>query len=179
MKKIVFLLLAFTMFQHVSNAQKVYQTRSGKVSFYSDAPLEKIEAVNTQTSAKLATNGQLVFMAAIKGFVFENATMQEHFNENYMQSDKFSKATFFGTISNLKDVNFDKDGTYKVTTTGDLEIHGVKQKVTIPGTITIAGGKVSSKSVFKIKLADYNVKGSLIGEKIAKEVEVKVDCKYD
>src|ERR1700761_7143296 len=113
-----------------TNAQtKVYQTKSGKVKFYSSTPVENIEADNNQVDAKLATNGQMVFMVAIRGFVFKNALMQEHFNENYMESDKFPKAVFMGTISNIKDIDFTKDGSYKVTVSGDMEIHGTKQKV--------------------------------------------------
>jgi polyisoprenoid-binding protein YceI len=162
-----------------SQAQKIFQTKSGKVKFFSAAPLENIEAVNNQVDAKLATNGQLVFMLGIKGFRFENATMQEHFNENYMESNKYPKAVFGGTITNLAAINFDKDGIYAASVTGELEIHGIKKKVSMDGTIEIKSGKVSVKSKFNIKLSDYNIKGSLIGEKIAKEVEVTVDCKYD
>ncbi len=162
-----------------SAAQKVYQTKAGKVSFYSSAPLENIEAVNNQVDARFATNGQMTFMLAVKGFHFENATMQEHFNENYMESTKYPKASFLGTITNINSIHFDKDGTYEATVNGDMEIHGVKQKVSAIGTININGGKASIKCKFKIKLADYNIKGALIGEKIAKEVEVTVECKYE
>ncbi len=178
MKKILFTLLLLAGC-HALQAQKVYQTKAGKIKFYSAALLENIEAVNNQVDSKLATNGQMVFMALIKGFRFENATMQEHFNENYMESDKYPKASFQGKISNLADVNFEKDGIYKTTVAGTLEIHGTKQNVTATGTLEVKAGKVSAKSVFKIKLADYNIKGTLIGDKIAKEIEITVDCKYD
>jgi len=179
MKTIILSCLACIMLMTAAQAQKIFQTKSGKVKFYSAAPLENIEAVNNQADSKMATNGQVVFMIAIKAFAFPNATMQEHFNENYMESSKYPKATFMGNIMNLKDISFDKDGTYKATVTGDMEIHGVKQKVTMNGTIDVKGGKAAVKSVFKIKLSDYNIKGAWIGEKIAKEVEVMVDCKYD
>lgn len=178
MKKILILFVLCALCIGVQ-AQKVFQTKSGKIKFYSSAPLENIEAINNQVDSKLATNGQTTFMLGIKGFRFENATMQEHFNENYMESTKFPKAVFLGNITNIASVNFDKDGSYKVSVTGDLEIHGVKKKITIEGTIDIKAGKVAVKSKFNIKLSDFNIKGSLIGEKIAKEVEVTVDCKYD
>ena len=159
------------------NAQKVYATKTGKVKFFSTTPVEDIEAVNNQADAKLGTNGQMVFMVAIRGFKFDNSLMQEHFNgDDYMQSSKFPKAVFKGNIANLKDVDFTKDGSYKVSVKGTMEIHGVKKEITVPGTIDIKGGKVSSKSVFKVNIADYGVKGH---EKVAKAVEVTVDCKYD
>lgn len=178
MKKLLFTLLLVCSITVIS-AQKIYQTKSGKISFYSAALLENIEAINNQVDSKLSNNGQLVFMVAIKGFRFENATMQEHFNENYMDSDKYPKAVFLGKITNLADVNFDKDGSYKTTVTGLLDMHGVKQLITALGTLEVKAGKVSAKSSFKVKLADYNIKGTLIGDKIAKELTITVDCKYE
>ncbi len=178
MKKLLFTLL-FIGSMAVVSAQKIYQTKSGKISFYSATMLENIEAINNQVDSKLSNNGQLVFMVAIKGFRFENATMQEHFNENYMDSDKYPKAVFQGKISNLADVDFDKDGSYKTTVTGVLDMHGVKQPVTAIGTIDVKAGKVVAKSNFKVKLTDYNIKGTLIGNKIAKELTITVNCQYD
>lgn len=158
-------------------AQKVYQTKSGKVKFFSSTAVEDIEAINNQADAKLGTNGQMVFMIAIKGFKFDNSLMQEHFNgDGYMESSKFPKAVFMGNIVDLKAVDFTKDGSYKVSVKGKMEIHGIKKDITVPGTIEIKAGKVTSKSVFKVKVGDYGVKGH---EKVAKEVEVTVDCKYD
>ena len=177
MKKYV--LIAGLLMANVVSAQTIYKTKGGKVSFKSDAPLEKIEAVNNQADSKLATNGQVVFLVAIKAFKFENATMEEHFNENYMESTKYPKGTFMGNITNIADVNFAKDGVYKVTVTGNLTIHGVTKNVTSAGTIEVKGGKVQAKSKFVIKLSDYGIKGAWIGEKIAKEVEINVDCKYE
>ncbi len=177
--KYLFLLSFFFSHLTINAQQKIYQTKSGKVTFYSAALLENIEAVNNQVDSKLSSNGQMVFMIAIKGFRFENATMQEHFNENYMESDKYPKATFQGKISNITEVNFEKDGSYKTTVIGVMDIHGTKQNVIAIGTIDIKAGKASVKSNFKIKLADYNIKGTLIGDKIAKELAITVDCKYE
>jgi polyisoprenoid-binding protein YceI len=163
----------------VAQSQTVYQTKSGMAKFYSAAPAENIEAINNLVDSKLATNGQVVFLIPIRGFVFKNALMQEHFNENYMESSKFPKAVFMGTISNLKDVEFTKDGSYNVTVSGDITIHGVKKNLSTQGTIEIKGGKVSSKSTFKINITDFGIKGNYIGEKIAKQVDVTIDCKYN
>lgn len=173
---LVFMVMMATL-AVTAHAQKVYSTKSGKVKFFSSTAVEDIEAINTQADAKLGTNGQMVFMVAIKGFKFDNALMQEHFNgDGYMESSKFPKAVFMGNILNLKSVDFTKDGSYKIAVKGNMQIHGVKKEVTVPGSIEIKGGKVASKSVFKVKIADYGVKGH---DKVAKEVEITVDCKYD
>jgi polyisoprenoid-binding protein YceI len=161
-----------------AQAQKIFQTKSGKVSFYSAAPLENIEAVNNLADSKLSTSGQVTFIIPIKGFRFANATMEDHFNENYMESDKYPKAMFLGTITNIKDIDLGKDGTYTTSATGTLEIHGQKRTVIIAGTIEVKQGKPVIKTKFKVKLADYNIKGAWIDSKIAKEIEITVDCKY-
>ena len=177
MKKYLFLLVIAAALCTIVQAQKVYQTKSGKIKFFSTTPVEDIEAINNQVDAKLGSNGQMVFMVAIKGFKFDNALMQEHFNgDDYMQSNKFPKAVFMGNIIDLKTVDFSKDGSYKVSVKGNLEIHGVKKEITVPGIIEIKAGKVSSNSVFKVKIADYGVQGHA---KVAKEIEVTVDCKYN
>jgi hypothetical protein len=178
MKYLLGILVAVSAFAFTTD-QKIYQTKSGKVSFFSSTLIEDIAAVNNQVDSKLSNNGQIIFQLAIRGFRFENATMQEHFNENYMESDKYPKAVFKGKITNIAEVNFEKDGTYKTAVTGELEIHGVKQNINATGTIDIKTGKVTVKSSFKIKLADYGIKGTLIGDKIAKELAITLDCKYE
>ncbi|MBA4197890.1 MAG: YceI family protein [Chitinophaga sp.] len=177
MKKIIF--IAFVLFTLTASAQKMYQTRTGKIKFYSSTPVENIEAINTQVNSRITDNGQVAFILLIRGFVFKNALMQEHFNENYMDSEKYPKAGFTGMITDLKTIDFTKDGIYKTTVKGDLEIHGVKKNITAPATIEISGGKLSAKSVFKVTITDFGIKGNYIGEKIAKEIELTVDCKYE
>src|SRR5690242_16719248 len=123
MKKIM-LLLALTAIVSGANAQK-YMTRTGKVTFFSSTPVENIEAVNNEAAAAVdAATGDVVFQVPIQSFKFEKSLMQEHFNENYMESDKFPKAVFKGNIGKGA-VNFAKDGNYPVTAKGKLTIHGV------------------------------------------------------
>lgn len=162
-----------------SEAQKVYATKTGQTAFNASSPIEKIAAVNNQTDSKfVAENGQVVFAVLIKGFKFENQLMEDHFNENYMESTKLPKADFKGYITNIKEVNFAKDGTYPVKLDGNLTLHGVTNKVSAAGTMKIAGGVPEMEGTFKIKLKDYNVTGLYIGEKIAPEVAITVKCKY-
>jgi polyisoprenoid-binding protein YceI len=178
MKRVLFLCFAILSVS-IAHSQKIYQTRSGKISFLSATPVMDIDATNNEVSAKLSTNGQMVFMAAIRGFVFENKLMQEHFNENYMESDKFPKAVFMGTVQNIKEVDFSKDGSYPVKVEGELEIHGTKNKIQTPGTLEVKGGKVTARAEFNVGVTDYGIKGSYIGTKIAKEVKVSLTAVYE
>lgn len=160
--------------------EKIYSTKSGSISINANTPLETIEATNNQTLSKLSDkSGQLVFMLLIKGFTFKNALMQEHFNENYMESSKFPKADFKGNIINLRDVNFTKDGAYNIKVEGILTIHGVSKKLNTTGTIVVEKGTLKSSASFKVKVRDYGIAGKYIGDKIAEEVETTIVCKYD
>lgn len=157
-------------------AQK-YMTRTGKVTFFSSTPLENIEAFNNETAAVLdAATGDFVFQVPIKSFRFEKALMQEHFNENYMESSKYPKAEYKGKITDLDKVNFGKNGTYNVTTKGKLTVHGVTKDVTLPGSIVVKDKTVTLNSDFKVVPQDYEIKiPGLMENKIAKEIEVTVN----
>jgi len=97
-----------------------------------------------------------------------------------MESDKIPKANFKGKISNPAAVDFAKDGTYTVTVDGELTIHGVTQKVSVPGSIVIKGGLPQVLAKFKVAPKDYNIKiPSIVADKIAETMNVSVDCKYD
>jgi hypothetical protein len=172
----VLMVLCFSTF-----AQTMYITRNGQISFFSKTPLENIEAVNNEVTSIFNTRtGEIGFAVLIKSFHFERALMEEHFNENYMESNKIPKSTFQGKIANLSGVDFKKDGTYATTVEGDLTIHGVKQHVTTKGEIIIQNGKVSTQATFVIALADYKIEiPSLVAEKISESLEIKVNCKYE
>ncbi len=158
-----------------------YITKNGKITFYSDAPMEKIEAHNSQVNAAIdASNGDLVFRVLMKSFIFEKALMQEHFNENYVESDKYPNATFKGKIQNIKNIDFSKNGKYNVIVEGDLTIHGVTQKVIHPGSIEIKDGKVIAQSKFMIALKDYNIKiPNNVLKNIAENIEITVNVNLD
>lgn len=179
MKNVVIAFMFFAGLVINAQAQKLYSTNTGQVGFYAGTPLEDIRAVNNEAESKfLQKNGQIIFAVLVKGFVFKNALMQDHFNENYMESTKFPKADFKGFIANISTVDFTKPGVYNVTAAGDLTIHGVTQKVQTTGTLEVKGSGAVLQTKFKIKLADYNVTGNYIGTKIAPEVELSVNCQY-
>lgn len=177
MKKFILLCAALGTLTVPAIAQKFF-TRDARVQFNSDTPMEKIEAVNKSGTAVMdIQTGKMEWKVLIKNFIFEKALMQEHFNENYMESSKIPSATFKGAVSDLSSVNFGKDGTYKVKAKGTMEIHGVKKEVEIPGTITVKGGSLNIKSNFTAAVADYNIDiPGVVRDKIAKEINVTVDA---
>ena len=179
MKKliIIFGLLALT----VTSYSQRYLTKNGHIKFYSETPVETIEARNHQANSVLDTQtGDFVFKVLMKSFEFEKALMEEHFNENYVESDKFPNATFKGKVVNLSDVDFSKDGEYLIKVEGELTIHGVTKKVMEDGTFTVEGGKINGLSVFIIKPADYDIRiPKTVINNIAEEIEVTVNISLE
>jgi hypothetical protein len=180
MKRLITLILLNTL-ALVGFSQSIFMTRNGQISFFSKTPVENIEGVNNEVTSMLDTGkGDLVFAVLIKSFHFEKALMEEHFNENYMESNTYPKATFQGKIKNLSAINFTKDGTYEATIEGDLTIHGVKQLHKAVGTITISKGKIAAVSTFTLKLADYKIEiPSLVADKVSPTIEIRVNCQYE
>ena len=162
-----------------ANAQKVFATKSGQIYFNATGALVKIAAVNNQVDSKFVdATGQIIFGVLIKGFKFENQLMEDHFNENYMESTQYPKADFKGYITNIKEINFSKDGAYPIQVEGTLTIHGVAQKTTTKGTLTLAQGKPTIVGEFNVKIKDYGISGMYIGDKIANQAVIKLNCKY-
>jgi polyisoprenoid-binding protein YceI len=179
MKRIILLILIITV-GYTANAQK-FLTKTGNIRFFSDAPLEKIEAGNRQVNAALdIATGDFIFKVLMKSFEFEKALMQEHFNENYIESDKFPNATLLAKISNIKEVNLTKDGVYPVTIEGKLTIHGVTKLIKETGTLEVKQGKIIGKSKFRIMLPDYkiDIPGAVV-KNISKTVEITVEVTLD
>jgi polyisoprenoid-binding protein YceI len=178
--RLFLILIVATTFTTTVFSQKVFNTRAGRISFFSSAPLEDIDAKNNAVTSQMSTaTGQYNFEMNIKDFHFENDLMEEHFNESYLESDKYPKAYFKGAITNLKDVNFAKDGVYNATVKGSLTIHGVTKEIMQSGNIEIKGGKAIARSKFNIVLKDYNIGGTVVGKMISPTVEVTVNCQYD
>lgn len=163
----------------ILKAQDKYYTKSGNISFYSKTPLEDIEAEHKSAVCVLdAKSGTLQFTVLIKGFEFENEEMQEHFNEDYLESDKYPKGEFKGQILNNLSINYTKPNSYPVNLKGQLTIHGVTKEVQTTGTIKVATDGLIATSSFVIRVADYNIKiPSLVEDKVAKTVKIIVDTK--
>ena len=163
-------------FVSVCEGQK-YSSEKGLITFFSDAAIEDIKAENNMVGSLFnATSGELVYIVKIKDFKFEKSLMREHFNEKYMETEKFPKSTFQGKLVGF---NPTAHGEQKVRAVGKLNIHGVTRDIDIPGTIEFSSGKAVMKSKFMVKLADYDIKiPKLIWQNIAEQVEVKIDFTY-
>ena len=179
-KKMILLaiLLTGTLMMH---AQDKYFTRNGTITFYSKAPLENIEAQNKSVTCVLDTKtGNLQFALMMKGFEFEKALMQEHFNENYIESHKYPKSDFKGQIVNNDAIDYSKDGDYTAEVKGKLTIHGETRDVETLGKISVKGGKVIAAADFIIALEDYKVEiPKLVKDNISKTVKIAVGCSLD
>jgi polyisoprenoid-binding protein YceI len=180
MKKTAYLIL-ITLSIAISGQAQKYVTKNGFIRFYSDASLEKIEAMNRQVNAATdVATGDFVFRVLMKSFTFEKALMQEHFNENYVESDKFPNATFLGKIINIKEVNFSKDGKYPVTVEGKLTMHGETKEVSEKGTFEVKEGKLIGKSKFTITLSDYKISIPTTSvNNISNTIEITVEVVLD
>ena len=171
MKKIIIscvgLLLSFGAFS------QRYICKTGETSFFSETPMENISAVNKSVSGVIdvPTQGIAIKMQMVE-FKFPNKLMQEHFNENYMESEKYPTGVFSGKIN--EKIDFSKDGSYDISATGKFVIHGVSQERTLKGKLSIKGNSIVITSNFDVKLADHKITiPTVVMAKIAESIAVK------
>ncbi|WP_071595176.1 YceI family protein [Hymenobacter aerophilus] len=159
-----------------AQAQGKYMTQEGTASFFSTSIIEDIEATTKQVSAIFdLQSGQLAFSIPVKSFTFKRTLMQEHFNENYMESDKHPKATFRGRIVGLDMGKLIKEGQ-RVSVEGDITIHGVTRRLTVPGSLSFHQGSLLVNAYFSVSPADYGIEiPRLVRENIARIVGIKVN----
>ena len=164
-----------------SQAQEKWFTRNGKINFFSETTVENIDANNNEVFSMLdEQKNELAFQVLNTGFKFKKALMQEHFNENYMESTRFPKSSFQGNITDPSKINFNKAGTYNVVVAGNLSMHGVTNKVSFPAVIHVEDNKISGESKFDVKLADYGIKiPSVVAKQLSETVTVSVNCVYE
>lgn len=183
MNKTTIITLAILMigsFAFTSHSGGIYKTNTGNIHFYSHTDVEDIEANNHKVKTAFSSeSGKMQFSVLVKDFEFKKALMQEHFNENYMESTKFPKATFSGTIDDIKAINFAKPGTYTSTVSGKLTIRDVTKDVSTTGTFVVSGDKVNSKATFLLNPLDYNIKiPKATIKKISNSIKVSLDIDY-
>jgi polyisoprenoid-binding protein YceI len=124
--------------------------------------------------------GALQFALLMKGFEFERALMEEHFNENYVESNKFPKSEFKGKIKDVDEIDFTKDGTYKLKVKGDITIHGETKEVETEGKLVVQGGKINADADFNLKLSDFKISiPGLVADKVAKTAKITVSCSLE
>lgn len=170
--RLAFLLMASQLLALCASAQ-IYMTKTGQTSFFSETPLENISAVNQQVAVLLnSTSGEIAVRMQHRAFSFPNKLMQEHYNENYMETEKYPAASFTGKFS--EHIDYAKDGTYAVSAEGILDIHGVKQKRVLKGQLVIDHGQCTLACEFDVKLSDHNIQvPTLVITKVAESISVK------
>lgn len=178
MKTLLSLAALFIVFGSQLSAQGIYTVDSTYIKFFSEAPLENIEAENHSSRALVNTaNKQVAFIIPITSFEFDKELMKEHFNENYMESHKYKSGSFKGSI--VSDVDWKKPGTYAATVKGKLNIHGVEQERELKGTIIVGkkGFRITSK--FQVKLEDHDIEiPTIVFQNIAEVIDVSVDFRF-
>jgi len=177
MKKII-VLICFIITCYARAEAQLYMTRTGFIGFYSKTSLEDINAENNQVYAIIdAGKKNLAFSVLLKGFIFKKELMQEHFNENYVESDKYPKASFTGTYTG--NVMLTSNGSYKIRVKGNLTLHNITKPIDEAAELQVSNGKLLGTAVFKLKPEDFNISiPSLVRDKINSEitVHVKIDC---
>ncbi|MFB6455501.1 YceI family protein [Chitinophaga sp. Hz27] len=174
-----FLMLALCMaISIIGYSQDIVTAKGATISFYSSAPLEDIEAKSTQAVSAINLKTKAInFKVPITSFEFEESLMQEHFNSDYLESKKYPYSEFNGKI--VDNVDLTKDGTYNVTVTGSLNLHGVNKDYSVKATITVQGGALKGNAKFNVRLADHNIKiPTIIVKNIAEVVAVTVSGNY-
>lgn len=170
-----FFAIIFIGFYSNLQAQK-FVADSSYVRFFSEAPIENIEATNVKGASVFDSgDGRIVFSIPIKNFTFDKSLMQEHFNENYLESDKYPKASFSGKIDNWSKTS----GSSKATASGEMTIHGVTKEVSVEGDLVFTEDMVSISATFPIEVANYKIKiPKAVFYNIAEIVEVTVYFEY-
>jgi len=187
MKKTIAILALILVSGTMMFAQGIYQGKKNTIGFYSHTAMEDISATDTIATMLLnSKTNQVIASVDVRGFRFSSPLMEEHFNENYMETNKPGPkdakgnvtypnrmATFNGKINET--IDYTKDGTYNVTMTGDLTVHNVKKPRTINATLVIKGGVITMDCKFNILLVDHDIKvPTAVGQKIAESIEVTV-----
>jgi polyisoprenoid-binding protein YceI len=174
MKKFIFLLVLTVCMCNTYGQQ--YYTKNGVIRFFSSTPLEDIKAENNQVYALIDVGQKTIaFSTLMKGFIFPKELMQEHFNENYVESDKYPKANFAGSFSG--DIDMKKEGIYQVKVKGQLSFHNSSRDVEIPATLEVRDGMLLSMAHFKIRPEDYHIDiPSVVRDKIAREFTITISA---
>lgn len=178
-KNLILPVLVTFLMMTPSLGQTIFVTKGGKVSFFSSTPLEDIAAENNSTKGILnIAKHEVHLIVPVRQFKFPKSLMEEHFNENYMESEKFPTATYDGIINEKPDLT--KDGSYEVTTTGKLTIHGVSKDVTEKGKLVVKGKSITLTAAMKVKVADFNIQiPQVVFQNIAEVIDVKMDIPFE
>ena len=174
------ILLSMLLFAGLSLSAQTISSKKGTAYFISRTDIINIDATNNSVASIIKKeSGEMMAIALIKSFSFTLATAFDHFNEEYMESDKFPKAEFKGKILELPDLDLSKEGVYEVTAEGNLTIHGITKPIKEKGTITIKGGKMIGECNFSVLLDDYGIKvPAVVKDRVSQKIDIKMSSVY-
>ena len=167
--------LSFGVVNHAA-AQKVWETKSATVRFIAKDDHD-IDALNKEVVSRLEPNGKLSFIMLMKGFHFDMGKMEDHFNSEYMESDKFPRAFFNGQITNINTVDFKKEGKYPITVNGTMQVHGINKTIQTVGLIEVKNGTIKARAQFTVTLKDFGIGGIMI-KMVADKIDVDVNANF-
>jgi hypothetical protein len=150
-----------------------FSTKKGRIKFVSPTDPD-VSAINNEVSSKINAAGEIRFSLLFKGFQFKYAEMQTHFNEEYIESEKYPRASFTGTIQNFKSIDLTKDGNYTARVDGTLTMHGVTKPVKTSATLIISKGKIAATATMSINMSDFKIDAIAVTEK----VDLEINCNY-
>ena len=180
--KLRYLIFLFILIAGVTNTSLVQKqiTKTGIIEIFSETPMFTIEATNKKVASILnPVTGDIVASTLVRSFKFKEALVEEHFNENYMESAKSPKAIVKGKISNNKAIDYSKDGTTEIFIEGKLTLHGTTKFIKEKGSVTIKSGKISAKTEFDVSLEAYGIKVEKAYKKAIKdEIHLKIHFNY-
>lgn len=177
MKKLL-LITMICLIRISAYSQQILVSKAASIAFFASTPLEDIEATSSTPNSVIDIKSRnILFKVANTSFQFKKKLMQEHFNENYMESEKYPVSTFKGRITD--DVDLSKDGTYKVTIDGSLNIHGITKNYQSKATMVVDKGNITANTTIKVKIADHGIEiPSVVFAKIAESVDVRISAVY-
>jgi len=181
MKKLTLLALVLSLaFFTNLKAQDKYITKTGHVWFHSKTPLKEIEAHNKQVTTILDTKtGDMIVSGFLRDFKFDNQLVEEHFNENYVESAKYPKVKFKGQVLDIASVDFSKNGTYKRMVVGVVEMHGKSVNIKKEGTAVVKDGKIKATAAFTVTADEFAIIiPEIVKDKIQKNIEIYVEFNY-
>ncbi|MCX2486198.1 YceI family protein [Pedobacter sp. MR2016-24] len=177
MKRMI-LLFGLCLSFMAAGAQNIFVSKATSITFFSSTPVEDIEGKSTTASSVVDIKSRnIVFKVSNTSFQFKKKLMQEHFNENYIESDKYPFSIFRGKITD--DVDLSKDGSYTVNVEGTLDIHGVTKAYQSKANIVVAKGVITARTTIRVKIEDHQIKvPSIVFKNIAEFVDVRISATY-
>lgn len=177
--KYILVTLLFLSISPSVSAQRVFLATGGMAYFFSETPLENIEAKSQSLTGVLTTgSNKILFNVPMRTFKFDKSLMEEHFNEKYVESEKYPKAAFKGVINET--IDWSRDTVVAITATGTFDLHGVTKEITEKGTLKIVGDKINLVVAFNITLADYKIRiPKVVTTNIAEVIRVNIECDFN